>query len=38
MTKLSMTAPGLRDRGAALLPGVMVGPIPELAGGEHSIC
>lgn len=34
-TKLSMTAPGLRDRGVGLLPGVDV--VLLLAGGEQSI-
>lgn len=31
-----MTAPGLRDRGVGLLPGVDV--VLLLAGGEQSIC
>lgn len=35
-TKLSMTAPGFRDRGVGLLPGVDVALL--LAGGEQSIC
>lgn len=36
-TKLSMTAPGLREREAGLPPGVEAG-LPALAGGEQSIC
>lgn len=37
-TKLSMTAPGLREREVGLPPGVEVGLLPALAGGEQSIC
>lgn len=37
-TKLSMTAPGLREREVGLPPAGDVGLAPALAGGEQSIC
>lgn len=37
-TKLSMTAPGLRERDAGLPTGVDAGLVPVLAAGEQSIC
>ena len=37
-TKLSMTAPGLRERDVGLPPVGEVGLAPALAGAEQSIC